>query len=239
MRRAVLFDLYGTLVDIKTNEEGAVLWQGLADWSAANLGRDVSPEQLHRDYFGLVEEKVKIYGEGFVLPEVIHELLGGEVSEDQIRRFANRFRKLSTQSLELREYTIPLLTRLRAGQFRLALVSNTEAIFSNYDIGCLGLRQFFDAIVLSSEVGVAKPDPEILERALSSILVTSPEAVFVGDTAETDAAAAKALDMPCVLIESSSEKLTTYTDDLVSFVPPVLEDIYAELIRLLNASKRG
>jgi putative hydrolase of the HAD superfamily len=234
MRRAVLFDLYGTLVDLKINEEGPALWQGLADWLAANLGRDVSPKQLRRDYFGLVEEKVKIFGEGFVLPEVIHELLGQEVNERQVRRFADEFRKLSTQSLELREYTIPLLTRLRAGQFRLALVSNTEAIFSNYDIDHVGLRQFFDTIVLSSEVGVAKPDPEILERALRSILVSRREAVFVGDTAETDAAAARALGIPCVLIECSSERLTVGIDDSVSSVPPVLQDIYDELIRLLN-----
>ena len=234
MRRAVLFDLYGTLVDLKINEESPALWQGLADWLVANLGRDVSPEQLHRDYFGLVEEKVKVFGEGFVLPEVIHELLGQEVNERQVRLFANEFRKLLTQSLELREYTIPLLTRLRAGQFRLALVSNTEAIFSNYDIDHVSLRQFFDAIVLSSEVGVAKPDPEILERALRSILVSSREAVFVGDTAETDAAAARALGIPCVLIECSSERLTVGIDDSVSSVPPVLQDIYDELIRLLN-----
>jgi putative hydrolase of the HAD superfamily len=234
MRRAVLFDLYGTLVDIKTNEEDAALWRRLADWLHANLGRDVWPDQLHWDYARLVDEEVRIHGEGFALSKAIHELLGKEVSEEQVRRFANELRKLSTQSLALREYAIPLLARLRTEQFRLALVSNTEAIFTNYDIDCVGLRGFFDAIVLSSEVGVAKPDPGILEEALRSILVTAREAVFVGDTVETDALAARRLDMPCVLIRRNSEKPMPYIDDSITFAPPVLQDIYTELIRLLN-----
>lgn len=234
MRRAVLFDLYGTLVDIKTNEEDAALWQRLADWLAANLSRYVSSDQLHRDYFQLVEHEARIHGEGFALSKALHKLLGKEVSEEQVRLFANEFRQLSTQSLKLREYTIPLLTRLRTEQFRLALVSNTEALFSNYDIDRVGLREFFDAIVLSSEIGVAKPDPEILEEALRSISVTPREAVFVGDTVETDAVAARGLDMPCVLIRRNSDKSTSYIYDSIKFVPPVLRDIYTELIRLLN-----
>ncbi len=234
MRRAVLFDLYGTLVDIKTDEEDVVLWQRLADWLLANLGYGVSPDQLHRDYVRLVEDEVQKHGEGFALSSALHKLLGKEVREEQVRFFANEFRKLSTRSLELRQYTIPLLTRLRAKHFRLAVVSNTEAIFTNYDIDRVGLREFFDTIVLSSEVGVAKPDPEILEKALRSTRVTPYEAVFVGDTVETDAVAARRLDIPCVLIGDNSEKLTSGIDDSISFVPPVLQDIYTELIRLLN-----
>ncbi len=237
MGRAVLFDLYGTLVDIKTCEEEASFWQELADWNAINLGRVISAEQLHRDYISLCEAKIEIYGEGSVLPAVFHELLGGSVSEEQVLTFAREFRKLSTRDLQIRSYTIPLLNRLRAEQFRLALVSNTEGILTNYDIDHLRLRSFFDAIVLSSEVGVAKPDPEILVKALQSISVTSRNAIFVGDTLETDASAARALDMPCVLIASYPETLMAYANCSVSVVRPVLQDINAEVKRLSSQSQ--
>jgi FMN phosphatase YigB (HAD superfamily) len=76
-----------------------------------------------------------------------------------------------------------------------------------------------------------------LDRALRSINVTRREAVFVGDTLETDAAAARALGMPCILIGTHAGELASHIDDSVSFVPPTFPDIYAELIRLLNASE--
>ena len=46
MKKAVLFDFYGTLADIKTDEANPFLWQKLADWLAANMIQDISPEQL-------------------------------------------------------------------------------------------------------------------------------------------------------------------------------------------------
>lgn len=231
---AVLFDLYGTLVDIKIDEDRASLWRELADWIAVNSGHSVDAGLLHRNYSRLCVEEAKIQGEGAILPSVFRELLGGGVNDEQIRSFAREFRRLSTQSFEVRPYTIPLLSRLRSERIRLALVSNTEGILTDYDIDRAKLEPLFDSILLSSDVGVAKPDPKILDKALRSISVASPNAVFVGDTVETDVAAAKALGMPCILITSRPGGLAPTGDNLIWPVRPVLQDIYAAIRQLLS-----
>jgi putative hydrolase of the HAD superfamily len=177
---------------------------------------------------------VALHGEGFVLPVVFRKLLGEKARDEAILSFAEQFRELSTIYFKIRPYAIPLLARLRSEHYRLALVSNTEAILTNYDLDHCGLRDYFDEIVLSSEVGVAKPDPEILNRALRSISVPSSHAVFVGDTLETDLRAAEALRIPCVLISSDPKANSASRDLPVMLVKPSLHDIYAALTRLLT-----
>jgi putative hydrolase of the HAD superfamily len=235
MDRAVLFDLYGTLVDLRTDEDEPSLWQGLSDWLKANLGfQAATADDLRQDYATLIKENARVHGEGFILPKVFSQLLGPSATQEDIGSFADEFRRLSTKSLELRPYTIPLLTRLRqADGVRLGVVSNTEGLFTNYDIDRLGIRKFFDVIVLSSEVGVAKPDPEILNKSLRWLATRPDRAVFVGDTPETDLMAARALGMPCIIITGENRQ-PAGADQSVRFVRPALDDIYAELTRLLS-----
>lgn len=236
MHGAVLFDLYGTLVDLKTDENDPRLWQGLYDWARVNLSTPPDTALLlHEDYVRLCEENAKIYGDGFILSRVFSELLGPDISKEQITSFANEFRKLSIRSLKLRQYAIPVLSKLRElDGVGLGLVSNTEALFTNYDIDRLGIRQFFDVIILSSEVGVAKPNPRILNEALWNLGVRPERAVFIGDTPETDMMAAKALGMPCIIITEDMNQQSSVTGQLVRLVSPSPESVYAQIIRLLN-----
>jgi FMN phosphatase YigB (HAD superfamily) len=56
-----------------------------------------------------------------------------------------------------------------------------------------GLRARFDALVISHDVGVRKPRPEIFETALAALGVEPGEALHVGDNLEADVAGAAAL----------------------------------------------
>ena len=77
------------------------------------------------------------------------------------------------------------LTRLRDRGISLAVISNFDRrLYPVLD--ALGLRAFFDAVILSSEVGADKPDPRIFERALQTLNVTPGEAWHVGDDPKTD-----------------------------------------------------
>jgi putative hydrolase of the HAD superfamily len=91
------------------------------------------------------------------------------------------------------------LERLRAGGARLAVVSNWDV--SLHDVlERTRLRGLVDAVVISAELGAAKPDPAIFRAALERLGATAAEAVHVGDSVETDVAGARAAGLQAVFV---------------------------------------
>src|SRR5512133_1866380 len=91
------------------------------------------------------------------------------------------------------------LARLRAGGARLAVVSNWDV--SLHDVlERTGLRALLDAVVISAELGVAKPDPAIFRAALDRLGATAADAMHVGDSLEADVAGARAAGLEAVLV---------------------------------------
>lgn len=78
-----------------------------------------------------------------------------------------------------------VLACLRERGLALAVISNFDrrlyAVFEH-----LQLSTFFEHIVISSEVGVDKPDPFIFQRALEAMQVRPEEAIHVGDDPKCD-----------------------------------------------------
>jgi putative hydrolase of the HAD superfamily len=91
------------------------------------------------------------------------------------------------------------LARLRADGARLAVVSNWDV--SLHDVlERTGLRRLVDAVVISAELGVAKPDPAIFHAALERLGADAGGAVHVGDSLEADVAGARAAGLEAVLV---------------------------------------
>ncbi|MEN3279195.1 MAG: hypothetical protein V7607_335 [Solirubrobacteraceae bacterium] len=91
------------------------------------------------------------------------------------------------------------LARLRARGARLAVVSNWDV--SLHDVlERTGLRPLVDAVIISAELGVAKPDPAIFRAALERLGATADGAVHVGDSLEHDVAGARAAGLEAVLV---------------------------------------
>ncbi len=77
------------------------------------------------------------------------------------------------------------LENLRADGYRLGVVSNFDRRLRTV-LTDLGLTEFFEDIVISSEVGVDKPDPRIFRHALTRFGVAADEALHVGDDPHKD-----------------------------------------------------
>jgi epoxide hydrolase-like predicted phosphatase len=77
------------------------------------------------------------------------------------------------------EAMIEAVRRFRAAGVRTGLVSNSWGDAAAYDRALLG--ELFDALVISSEVGLRKPDPAIYELGARRIGVPPERCVFVDD----------------------------------------------------------
>jgi len=79
----------------------------------------------------------------------------------------------------------PCLGQLRK-RHRLGIISNGDLSQQRAKLKAMGILNFFDVIVTSSEVGVSKPDPEIFLAACRRAEVLPSVCIYVGDTWHTD-----------------------------------------------------
>ncbi len=85
---------------------------------------------------------------------------------------------------ELFPETLEVLSALR-GRVRLVVVSNFDSRLRTI-LSHLGIAEYFDDIVISSEVGADKPSPKIFSAALARAGAPASEALHVGDDPEAD-----------------------------------------------------
>ncbi len=187
-RKAVIFDLYGTLLDLEVDEDNPLFWEALAADSLVSE-RQVPGEVLKDLFKRRIQEASGHSAEGLMLAAVfsgVLEELGFIPTPEVIRLFAEKFRKHSIILLRKKNYTDDLLQAIRISGYKLGLLSNTEALLTAYDLKVTGLEDQIDAIVLSSNVGVKKPDKRIFEIILGRLNVDPENCAFVGDSFKDD-----------------------------------------------------
>jgi putative hydrolase of the HAD superfamily len=95
---------------------------------------------------------------------------------------------------------VATLARLRSRGLKIALVSNYDARLHRV-VEELGLKAYFDAVVVSSEAGWAKPSPRVYQVALAALGVAPGEALMVGDRPVEDAAGATTAGLGALLYD--------------------------------------
>lgn len=105
---------------------------------------------------------------------------GRDPRPDLVREMVRRDQELLLANSRLFDDTIPFLEKLRARGIKIAIVSNcTEN--TRPMLVALGVAALADTLVLSCEVGSAKPAAEIFRYALDRLGVAAEAAVFVDD----------------------------------------------------------
>ncbi|MBR2381769.1 MAG: HAD family hydrolase [Clostridia bacterium] len=208
-----LFDLYGTLADIKTDEELQSLWFGFA-WLLGE--RDV--KKVKDEYHAICKKYSDARAHEFVefdLLRVFEEMLENrEASKTKANELAREFRVLSRQKLRLFPCIVEILKGLKERGAGVYLVSNAQSCFTLDELDELGIKALFDGILISSDAGVKKPSPEIFEIAFNKFSLDREECLYVGNDLHDDVLGASGAGLKTVYIET--EQSGRYPDLCVS-----------------------
>ena len=232
MLECVFFDLYGTLVEIETDEGSSRTRETFESWVADVHGPVAAGREAGHPLFEDVRRATAPgpFGEpdlGPVVAAHLDRVLGRAPDPDEVAAAASAFRAASRVYLALVPGAVDGLRRL-AGRFRLGLVSNAQSLFTRPELEQLGLRPFFDPLVISSEVGVRKPGREIFERALATAGTDPAHALHVGDDPHADVEGAAALGIRTCLVGPAVRRAE------LRVAPDLRADSVAELPALLS-----
>ena len=114
---------------------------------------------------------------------------GAEPRPELVRALVDRGMELLLASGRLFDDVLPFMAGLRARGIKIAIVSNCDEQARGL-LGWLGVTPLADALILSCEVGAAKPSARIYQRALQALGVSAEAALFVDDNPEFCAQAA-------------------------------------------------
>ncbi len=95
---------------------------------------------------------------------------------------------------------VPALAALRRMGLRLGVISNFSGSLENL-LGRLGLRDYFEFVIVSSLVGFAKPDPRIFDLAVQQAGAPRDRILYVGDHLGDDVEGARGAGLDAVLVD--------------------------------------
>jgi HAD superfamily hydrolase (TIGR01509 family) len=187
--RAIIFDIGRVLirVDISRIKDGLT------------VGLPLTPEEV----WSAIEKDPRWldWQEGRISPRDWHlhltKRLGASLTFEQFSEVWNR--ALDPNPIHSESFMENL-----SRNYRLALLSNTDAIHMSHDEARFPFFRFFPTRIYSYRVGASKPDPLIYREALKACKVRAEEAVYIDDIAAY-AEAAQRLGMTGIVFQSPEQ----------------------------------
>jgi FMN phosphatase YigB (HAD superfamily) len=120
------------------------------------------------------------------------------IDESVIRFAVEAHHKLGRSAYRMFDDVGGFLASATSQGIRLALVTNGPSDFQRDKLAAVGLIDVFDAIVISGECGVAKPDAAIFRLALERLGAEPEDVWHIGDSISTDVVGAKKAGLSAV-----------------------------------------
>ena len=211
--RAVIFDYYNTLIDIKTDEDKSEVFRFLSlylQYYGLHMNEQTLKAALDHEKKRYLKTKDEAY------PEVDLEVVFSNILEKEginnpfgAESCCKLFRLLSRERFQLFPDSIPVLKEIKRSGYAMAVVSDAQKVFCLEEGEMLGLNQYFDHIVLSTQFGFRKPDRRLFAIACDLLDVAPDRAVYIGDDPKKDIKGAQQAGMSAILVNRNSQSLET------------------------------
>lgn len=217
--KTYVFDLYGTLVDINTDEENMDVWEKMSLFYGYYKAH-YEKEELKLNYREIIKNKEanlkstleqdpKYPHEAspeIELTEVFLELYlrkGIKVDTNLAVNTGQLFRILTTKYLKLYDGTIEMLNKLKEAGKEIYLLSNAQRIFTEYEMNALDITKYFDGILISSDYKSKKPDKRFFDILLNKYSINPSSTLFIGNDSRSDIFGAKSVGFSTYYVKSN------------------------------------
>lgn len=194
MLTAILYDLDGTIVN--TDPLHYKVWR----------------ELLQECGIEIDEEYYKAQMSGLLNPDILHKLMPG-LSPLAVQQFSElkeaRFRE---QAIALTPLSglLDLIAWAEKRRLKQAVVTNAPRANADYMLGVLQLQERFAGVVVTEELGIAKPDPAPYKHILNVFGIT-PEQALAFEDSPSGIRSAVGAGIPTVGIASSHAPIELYS----------------------------
>ncbi len=195
MKKAVLFDFWGTLV-----QQGA--------YSPLKQTYRMMRPRMHFGEFVERFERVamtKPYDDQAKMFVDAFNALGLQPKDWIIERLIGIWNKNKLLAKPYPE-TLEALEMLKSKGIKIAIVSNTPKLSVDGILEKFGMDGLFDAVCFSYETGFLKTDTEMFDVVLEKLGVSKEDAIMVGDSMETDIVGAEKAGVMPVLIDRKDSR---------------------------------
>lgn len=196
----LVFDLYGTLVDIHTDENDLV-WEKTAVYFGF-YGAHYTGAELKSAFCDAMSAREAKAGQSYeCFPDIPFETVMSELfTAKGVQKNADLlgigaaqlFRIASMEYIRIYPKVREALALLRERGYRLWLLSNAQRIFTEFELRHLGLGSEFDGVYLSSDYGCRKPDGRFFRALIDEQGLEPSKCLMIGNDRQTDIAGAKA-----------------------------------------------
>ena len=239
----LIFDLYGTLVDIHT-EESAEVWEKTAIFFGF-YGAKYTGKELKAAFLDAMKAWQIQAGQSYeCFPDIPFEQVmaqlfreGGAAEAEALGiHAAQLFRICSIEYLRLYPKVKESLSKLRELGCRLWLLSNAQHVFTAFELRHLGLGEQLDGIYISSDYGCRKPDVRFFQALLNEQKLDPQSCLMIGNDRDTDIAGAKAAGLDTFYMHTAltpPDQAPADSDNPMEFEGDDWETI-AEILRKLK-----
>ncbi|MFZ9029272.1 MAG: YjjG family noncanonical pyrimidine nucleotidase [Crocinitomicaceae bacterium] len=200
----LFFDLDRTLWDFEKNSEKAlnILFHDLG------LDKQLRSFQgFHKTYKEINAKLWYDYGRGKITKDILRikrfqdTLSSYKIdSPDLAKRLGDGYVEISPYQTQLFPNTKEVLTDLKK-EYELHIITNGFKEVQFIKLENSGIRDFFDVIVCSEDVGKNKPAPDVFHYSLSQAGAKAHESIMIGDDYQVDVIGAEGAGIKGVLFD--------------------------------------
>lgn len=192
-----IFDLYGTLIDLDSNEKSAKTWKRFIKWLDRRGILHPDYITMRKEFFEmdlearhkLTTEKGIKHPEIDVLPiykEQFARYGNPNLSDNEIRELSYAFRQSSITSICLYDGVMEYLTALKKIGKKIFILSNAQRSYTWPEVEMFGFDKIMDDVFISSDDFYMKPEEKYFDRLFREHNIDKSTAVMIGDSYSSD-----------------------------------------------------